>query len=192
MDTKLLCIVQGIIGIIFGSLALFLPDITLGTFIALFWVLLGAGIILSLLLATTSSDKETMFWFGVSALLLAIGVGSVFIQGVVAIIFVLIIAGVVFYSGFYAITLALAQPKTKYIVIFGMFVTDAILLCVLLWYFPALSKNLILVVLGTSSLVFGIFSVLMGWYLPNEAVMAAVAALPVKKGERSGKKPGEK
>ncbi len=175
MDTKMLCIVQGIIGIIFGSLALFLPDITLGTFIALFWVLLGAGIILSLLLATTSSDKETMFWFGVSALLLAIGVGSVFIQGVVAIIFVLIIAGVVFYSGFYAITLALAQPKTKYIVIFG-----------------TLSKNLILVVLGTSSLVFGIFSVLMGWYLPNEAVMAAVAALPVKKGERSGKKPGEK
>jgi uncharacterized membrane protein HdeD (DUF308 family) len=171
MDTKLSCLIKGAIGVIFGLLVLLIPDIIITTFYALFWGLIGLGIAAFLLLAITSKSDESLFWFGLSALLLVIGAASFFAPYLVAILFVLGIAGIAFYSGFSDITLALAHPKTKYILIPGMFVSGAILLGVLIWYFPAVSKNLVLTVLGTFSLVFGIFSILMGWYTGDEPVV---------------------
>ncbi len=171
MDTKLSCLIKGAIGVIFGVLSLLIPDITLATFYALFWGLIGLGIAAFLLLAITSKSDESMFWFGLSAILLVIGAASFFAPAIVALLFVLGIAGIAFYSGFSDITLALAHPKTKYLLIPGMFVSGAILLGVLIWYFPAISKNLVLTVLGTFSLVLGIFSILMGWFAGDEQVM---------------------
>ncbi len=168
MDTKISCIIQGAIGIIFGLLALLVPEITLATFYALFWVLLAVGIGGFLFLAITSKSDDSMFWFTLSAGLLVIGAISFFAPAIVAIIFLLLIAGVAVYSGFFDITLALARPKTKYIFIPGMFVTGGLLLGVLIWYFPEVLKNLFLAVLGTFALIFGIFSILLGWYIKDE------------------------
>jgi len=162
------CIIQGAIGIVFGLLALLVPEITLATFYALFWVLLAVGIAGFLFLAITSKSDDSMFWFTLSAGLLVIGAISFFAPAIVAIIFLLLIAGVAVYSGFFDITLALAHPKTKYILIPGMFIIGGLLLGVLIWYFPDVLKNLFLTVLGTFALIFGLFSILLGWYIKDE------------------------
>ena len=162
------CLIQGVIGIVFGLLALLVPEFTITTFYALFWVLLAVGIGGFLLLAITSRSDDSMFWFILSAVLLGIGVVSFFAHDIFANIFVLLIAGVAVYSGFYDITLALTHPKTKYILIPGMFIVGGALLGGLIWYFPGVSKYLLLTVLGTFAVVFGIFSILLGWYMQDE------------------------
>ena len=168
MDTKISCLIQGVIGIAFGLLALLAPDITLATFYALFWVLLAVGIAGFLLLAITARSGDSLFWFILSAALLVIGAVSFFAPFVVAIIFLLLIAGVAVYSGFNDITLALTHPKTKYILVPGMFIAGGVLLGILIWYFPIVLKNLFLTVLGSFALVFGLFSILLGWYVQDE------------------------
>ncbi len=168
MDTKISCLIQGVVGIAFGLLALLAPDITLATFYALFWVLLAVGIIGFLLLAITARSGDSLFWFILSAVLLVIGAVSFFAPFVVALIFLLLIAGVAIYSGFSDITLALTHPKTKYILIPGMFIIGGALLGVLIWYFPIVSKNLFLTVLGSFALVFGLFSIILGLHIKDE------------------------
>jgi uncharacterized membrane protein HdeD (DUF308 family) len=168
MDTKMSCLIQGVIGVIFGFLAIILPDITLATFYALFWVLLAVGIAGFLLLAITSKSDDSMFWFILSAVLLVIGAFSFFAPSIVAIIFLLIIGSMAVYSGFFDITLALTHPKTKYILVPGMFIAGGALVGGLIWYFPLVMNNLFLTVLGSFALVFGIFSILLGWYVKDE------------------------
>jgi uncharacterized membrane protein HdeD (DUF308 family) len=168
MDTKMSCLIQGVIGIIFGLLAILVPDITLATFYALFWLLLAVGIAGFLLLAITSTSDDSMFFFMLSAGLLIVGAVSFFAPFVVAIIFLLLIAGIAVYAGFSDITLALTHPKTKYILVPGMFIAGGVLLGGLIWYFPIVLNNLILTVLGTFALVFGLFSILLAWYVKKE------------------------
>ena len=170
MDTRLSCLVWGIIGVIFGLLALLFPDteLMLATFYAIFLVLIGLVIAVFLFLAITSTSDESMFWFGLSAGLLTLAVLSFLAQIFFAIIFLLIIAGIAFYNGFTSITLALTHPRTKYILIPGMFIAGIVLLAALLWYFPVPSKNLVIVIIGNFAFVFGLFSILMGYFMREE------------------------
>ena len=167
-DTKTSCLMRGIIGVIFGFLALMLPDITLGTFYGLFWVLIILGIALFIFLAVTAKGDESMLWFGLAAALLVIGVLSLIVAGFVAILFILIIAGIAIYNGFTDITLALEHPKTKYMLIPAMILIGFILLGALFYYFPGFTKNLFLSVVGTFAMVFGLFSIMLGFYRSDE------------------------
>jgi hypothetical protein len=155
MGTGLSCFIWGIIGVIFGLFALLFPDpeIMLVTFYGLFLVLI-----------ITSGSDESLVWFGLSAGLLTIGVLSFLVQTIVGIIFMLIVAGIAFYNGFTDITLALTNPVTRYLLIPGMFITGAAILAGLLWYIPVMSENLVIVILGTFAFVFGLFSILMGYF----------------------------
>jgi uncharacterized membrane protein HdeD (DUF308 family) len=166
MDTKLSCIVWGIIGVIFGLLALWFPDpeMMLATFYVIFLVVTGLVIAVFLFLAITSTSDESLFWFGISAGLLILAVLSFLAQKFFAIIFMLIIAGIACYNGFTDITLALTHPRTKYILIPGMFISALLLLAAFLWYSPDMSKNLIIIIIGTFAFVFGMFSILMGYF----------------------------
>jgi len=94
MDTRLSCIVWGIIGVIFGLLALLFPDpeMMLVTFYLIFLIVTGLVIAVFLLLAITSTSDESLFWFGLSAGLLILAVLSFLAQQFFAIIFLLIIA----------------------------------------------------------------------------------------------------
>jgi uncharacterized membrane protein HdeD (DUF308 family) len=169
MDTRLSCLIRGIIGVIFGLLALLFPNILLlETLYVIFWILIGLGIAGFLFLAITSRSDESLFWFSLSAGLLIIGVLSFLVQPIVAIIFLLIIAGIAFYNGFSDITLALKHPRTKYFLIPGMFVAGAALLFGLLYYFPSFLENLVIVTLGSFAFVFGLFSIVMGYYHAEE------------------------
>jgi uncharacterized membrane protein HdeD (DUF308 family) len=175
MNTSLSCIVWGIIGVIFGLLALLFPDpeMMLATFYVIFLILTGLVIAVFLFLAITSNSDESLFWFGISAVLLILAVLSFLAQQLFAIIFLLIIAGIACYNGFTDITLALTHPRTKYILIPGMFISAIILLAALLWYFPDHSKNLIIIIIGTFAFVFGLFSILMGYFQKEERYQGA-------------------
>ena len=164
MDTRLSCLIWGIIGVVFGLLALLFPEILLTTFYGMFLLLAGLAVAIFLFLAITSRGDESLFWFGLSAGLLVIIVLSFLVQFIVEIIFLFIIAGIAFYNGFNDITLALARPKTKYILIPSMFIAGSILLAGLLWYFPGLYSNIVIVVLGNFAFVFGLVSILMSVY----------------------------
>ena len=164
LDTKTSCIIRGIIGLIFGLLALFIPtEVTIG-FYGLFWVLIGIAMALFLFLAITARGDESMLWFGLSAALLIVGVISVLVAGFVAVMVILTIAAIAIINGFSDITIALEHPRTKYILIPGMIITAIIALGALFYYFPSFEKYLFLSVVGTFALVFGLFSILLGFY----------------------------
>ncbi len=167
-DKKTSCLLRGIVGVIFGFLALLLPEeVTVG-FYGLFWVLIGLGIILFLFLAITGRGDESILWFGLSAALLLIGVISFMIAGFVAVMLILTIAAIAIINGFTDITLALEHPKTKYILIPGMIIVGILLMGGLFYYFPGFEKYLFLSVVGTIALTFGVFSILLGFYKTDE------------------------
>ena len=169
MDTKLSCFIWGVTGVIFGLIALLAPNILLlETFYIIFWILIGLGIVGLLILAITSGSDESLFWFGLSAVLLIIGGLLFLVRFIVAIIFLLIIAGIAFYNGFNSITLALTHSRTKYILIPGMFIAGTALLFGLLYYFPSLLENLVIVILGSFAFIFGLFSIMMGFFQRDE------------------------
>jgi hypothetical protein len=130
----------------------------------MFLLIAGLAVAIFLFLAITSRGDESLFWFYLSAGLLIMIVLSFLVQFIVEIIFLFIIAGIAFYNGFTDITLALTRPKTKYILIPGMFIAGSILLAALLWYYPALFDNLVIVILGNFAFVFGLVSILMGLF----------------------------
>lgn len=164
MDTRLSCFLWGITGVLFGFFALLVPDpeMMVATFYGMFLVAAILAIVIFLLLAITAGSDESLFWFGLSAIFLIIAVLSFLAREIVGIIFLLIIAGIAFYNGFTDIALALTHTRTRYFLIPGMFLSGAVLLVGLLWYFPVLAQNLVIVILGTFALVFGFFSILMG------------------------------
>ena len=166
-ENKTSCLIRGIVGVLFGLLALLLPSETQATFYALFWVLIIIGIALLIFLAITAKGEESLLWFGLAAVLLVVGVLSILIAQFFALLFILLIAAVAIYNGFTDITLALTQPKTKYILIPGMILAGLALVGVLFWFYPGFSKNLFLSILGTFALVFGLFSIMLGFYKPE-------------------------
>jgi uncharacterized membrane protein HdeD (DUF308 family) len=186
MDTKLSCIVWGITGVIFGLLALLFPDseMMLTTFYVIFLLLTGLVIAVFLFLAITSASDESLFWFGLSAGLLVLAVLSFLAQQFFAIIFLLVIVGIACYNGFTDITLALTHPRTKYVLIPGMFIAGIVLLAALLWYFPERADNLVIAIIGTFAFVFGLFSILMG-YFQKEGPHQSAAGIPTDTADRN-------
>ena len=172
LDSKTSCLLRGIIGVIFGCLALLLPDgVTLG-FYGLFWILVGLVMALFLFLAITARGDDSMVWFGLSAALLLIGVISFMVSKFTAVILILLIAAIAIMDGFTDITLALEHPRTKFILIPGMIITAILVLGTLFYYFPSFEENLFLSVVGTFALVFGLFSIILGFYNTDKPVDA--------------------
>jgi uncharacterized membrane protein HdeD (DUF308 family) len=170
-DSKTSCLIRGIIGVLFGVLALVMPQVTLSTFYGFFWVLVILGIVLFLFLAITGRSEESILWFGLSAGLLVIGLLSILVQELVEYLFILFMAAVAIYNGFSDITLALDHPRTKYILIPVMIITALLLLAGLFYFYPGVVNYLFLTVVGTFALVFGLFSIILGFY--NKDVPAA-------------------
>lgn len=177
-DHKTSCLIRGIVSVIFGVLALLLPEATRNTFYALFWILILIGIAGFIFLAITAQSEESMIWFGLAAVLLVVGVVSIVFAGFIALLFILIIAAVAAYNGFSDITLALTHPKTKYVLIPAMILTACIALGALLYYFPDFWKNLLLSVVGMFALIFGLFSILFGFYNPDGEGEKAAPVIP--------------
>jgi uncharacterized membrane protein HdeD (DUF308 family) len=173
LDSKTSCLLRGIVGVIFGFMALFIPaEVTLG-FYGLFWILIGIAMALFLFLAITARGDESMLWFGLSAALLVVGAISFMVAGFVAVMLILAMAAIAIINGFTDITLALGHPRTKYILIPVMIITAILVLGALFYYFPSFEKYLFLSVVGTFALVFGLFSIILGFSTTEESARAA-------------------
>jgi hypothetical protein len=181
LDTKTSCLLRGILGVVFGFLALMLPDPVKFTFSTLFFVLIAIGMAIFLFLAITAKSDGSMLWFGLSAVLLIIAIISTFVVDIAGILLILLIAAVAIYNGFYDITLALTHPKTKYLVIPAMVLSAVALLCIFYLYFPNYRNHLDISIVGTIAFVFGIFSIGMGYYKPE---YPEVEAEPVETAKR--------
>ena len=188
MDAKLSCLLKGLIGVIFGGLALVVPGPVLALFLGIFWVLLVTGIVLCVLIAITSQAEESFFWFFCAAVLLVIGIVSTVFQNLIALVFVLAIAVLAFYAAYSGISLALTRPRSKYYLVAGAVVSSLVLLGVFVYYVPALSGSLVMTVVGTFSFVFGLFAIMMGISLkvdvaapiPPHVLIFKTCGLPVK------------
>lgn len=167
LDIKTSCLVRGIVGVIFGFLALMIPEQVQDTFAGIFLILIGLAIALLLFLAITSKGDESMLWFGLSAVLVVIAILSLAFADFVGLLFILIIAGLAAYNGFYDITMAMTHPKTKFILIPLMILSGVALLCFFWLYFPNFHSNIVFSIVGTLALVFGLFSIGMGYYKPE-------------------------
>lgn len=163
LDSKTSCLLRGIVGVIFGLLALLLPNALRSAFYYFFWALIVLGMVFFVFLAITGRGEESMLWFGMAAALLVAGLLSIMFAELVEYLFILLIAAIAIYNGFTDITYALEHPKTKFILIPGMIITAIVVLVILLYYFPALFVQLFLSVLGTFALVFGVFSLALGF-----------------------------
>jgi hypothetical protein len=173
LDSKTSCLLRGIVGVIFGFLALLIPEEVKLGFYGLFWILIGLAMAFFLFLAITARGDESMLWFGLSAALLVTGVISIYVTEFVAVILILTIAAIAIINGFTDITLALEHPRTKYLLIPGMIITAILVLGLLFYYFPSFEKNLFLSVVGTFAMVFGLFSIILGFYTTDESANAA-------------------
>jgi uncharacterized membrane protein HdeD (DUF308 family) len=169
MDAKLSCLLKGLIGVIFGGLALVVPGPVLSVFLGIFWILLVTGIVLCGLIAITSHADESFFWFFCAAVLLVIGIASTVFQNIIALLFLLAIAVLAFYAAYSGISLALTRPRSKYYLVAGVIVSSLILLGIFIRYVPAMSETLIMTVVGTFSFVFGLFAILMGFSMKEDA-----------------------
>lgn len=162
MDAKLSCLIYGLVGVIFGGLALTVPDSVLYLFIRVFWLLIILGIVMCVLIAISSSPEESFFWFLCSAALLVVGIVSAFFPNTLALIFVLVVAVLAFYAGYSGGSVALTKPHSKYILIASVIIASIILMYLFVSYIPAMGKEMVMTVVGTFALVLGVFAVVMG------------------------------
>jgi uncharacterized membrane protein HdeD (DUF308 family) len=188
MDAKLSCLLKGLIGVIFGGLALVVPGPVLEFFTGIFWVLLVTGIVFCVLIAITSHAEESFFWFLCSAGLLVIGIIEMLFPNFLSLIFILAVAVLAFYAGYSGISFALTRPRSKYYLVTGVIVSSVILLYIFIRFVPAMSDILIMTVVGTFSFVLGLFAIFMGLTVkegeaapvPAHVLFLKKCGLPVK------------
>jgi uncharacterized membrane protein HdeD (DUF308 family) len=178
MDAKVSCLVQGLISVIFGGLALIVPDPLLGLFLRIFWFLVIAGIVIFGFLAITSPGEESFFWFILSFGLIIIGIGSVVFSALTRIVFVLAIAVLALYIGYTGIAVALTRPRSKYFLLASVIVSVFVLLVIFFSYVPLLGTNPVMTVVGTILLVFGFFTLLLGLHMKEGTDLPAPPDLP--------------
>jgi hypothetical protein len=162
MDAKLSCLLKGLIGVIFGGLALVVPGSVLEFFKGIFWILLLTGIVFCVLIAITSVAEESFIWFLGSAGLIVIGIIEMLFPNSLSLIFVLVVAVLAFYAGYSGISFALTRLRSKYYLVTGVIVSSLILLYIFIRFVPAMSAVIIMTIVGTFSFVLGLFAIFMG------------------------------
>jgi uncharacterized membrane protein HdeD (DUF308 family) len=187
MDAKLSCLVKGLISVIFGGLALIVPDPLMELFLRIFWFLVIAGIIVFGFLAITSPGEESFFWFMFSFALIVVGIGSVVFSDLARIIFLLAIAVLALYSGYTGIAVALTRPGEKYFLVGGIVVAVIVLLALFFGYVQPLRQNPVMTVIGTILLVFGFFVVILSLRMKKGENIPAPPNLPHFIGHMSSK-----
>jgi uncharacterized membrane protein HdeD (DUF308 family) len=188
MDAKLSCLLKGLIGVIFGGLALVVPESVLVVFKGIFWVLLVTGIVFCVLIAITSVTEESFFWFLCSAGLIVVGIIEMLFPNFISLIFILAVAVLAFYAGYSGISFALIRPRSKYYLVTGVIVSSIILLYIFIGFVPAMSNHIIMTVVGTFSFVLGLFAIAMGLIVkegeaapvPPHVLFLKTCGLPVK------------
>jgi len=167
MDAKTSCLLKGLAGVLFGGLALVVPGPLLSFFSEIILILLVIGMVLCVLIAISSSAEESFFWFMCAVGLLIVGIVDLLFPDSVSLIFALAIAGLAFYAGYTGVACALTRPHVKWYLVGSVAAASLILLFVFLTYYPLMHVHLVMTVVGTISLVLGLFAILMGVTVKN-------------------------
>jgi uncharacterized membrane protein HdeD (DUF308 family) len=167
MDAKTSCLLKGLAGVIFGGLALVVPGPLLAFFTGIILILLITGMVLSILIAISSSAEESFFWFLCAVGLLIVGIVDLLFPDSVSLIFALAIAGLAFYAGYTGVAFALTRPQTKWYLVGSVAAASVILFSVFLMYVPSMQSHLVMTVVGTIALVLGLFAILTGITVKN-------------------------
>jgi len=155
-------ILKGILGIIFGIMIVLFPGFTLGTFFTIFGLFIIAAGILAFSFAVTSHPKDTSVWFWLSLCILAVGLLSLVIPGVVAFAFALIIAGWAFVTGIFDLQRFISGTRYYYYLFLSMLGTGTLLLVAVYCLVPASRVRYLETIFGVFAFVFGIFSLAIG------------------------------
>jgi uncharacterized membrane protein HdeD (DUF308 family) len=155
-------ILKGVLGIIFGTIAVAIPGFTLGTLFTIFGLFIIAAGIIAFLFAVTSHPKDSSLWFWVSLGILALGLLSVVFSQAIAFSFAIIITGWALVTGISDLERCITGHRYYYYLFGGMSCTFIALLFTLLYFVPALRADYLMTTFGTFAFVFGIFSLVIG------------------------------
>jgi uncharacterized membrane protein HdeD (DUF308 family) len=155
-------ILKGILGIIFGIIAVAIPGFTLGTLFTIFGLFIIAAGIIAFLFAVTSHDKDSSPWFWISLGILALGLLSVLFPEVIAFSFAIIIAGWALVTGIFDLERCITGSRYYYYLFGGMTGTFIVLLLALFYFIPVLREDYLMTTFGTFAFVFGVFSLVIG------------------------------
>jgi len=155
-------ILKGILGIIFGIIAVAIPGFTLGTLFTIFGLFIIAAGIIAFLFAVTSHPKDSSPWFWISLGILALGLLSVLFPEVIAFSFAIIIAGWALVTGIFDLERCITGSRYYYYLFGGMTGTFIVLLLALFYFIPAWRENYLMTTFGTFAFVFGVFSLVIG------------------------------
>ena len=155
-------ILKGILGIIFGIIAVALPGFALGALFTIFGLFIIAAGIIAFLFAVTSHDKDSSLWFWFSLGILALGLLSVLFPEVIAFSFAIIIAGWALITGIVDLERCITGSRYYYYLFGGMTGTFIVLLLALFYFIPAWRENYLMTTFGTFAFVFGVFSLVIG------------------------------
>ena len=155
-------ILKGILGIIFGIIAVAIPGFTLGTLFTIFGLFIIAAGIIAFLFAVTSHPKDSSPWFWISLGILALGLLSVIFPEVIAFSFAIIIAGWALVTGIFDLERCITGSRYYYYLFGGMTGTFIVLLLALFYFIPAWRENYLMTTFGTFAFVFGVFSLVIG------------------------------
>jgi uncharacterized membrane protein HdeD (DUF308 family) len=160
-------ILKGILGIIFGFIAIAIPGFTLGTFFTIFRLFIIAAGLIAFLFAVTSHPKDTSLWFWLSLGILALGLLSVIFPKIIAFSFAVIIAGWALVTGIFDLERCITGSRYYYYLFGGMSAAFILLLFAILYFVPALRGHYLMITFGVFALVFGIFSLVIGEMIIN-------------------------
>ena len=155
-------ILKGILGIIFGIIAVAIPGFTLGTLFTIFGLFIIAAGIIAFLFAVTSHPNDSSPWFWISLGILALGLLSVLFPEVIAFTFAIIIAGWALVTGIFDLERCITGSRYYYYLFGGMTGTFIVLLLALFYCIPVLREHYLMTTFGTFAFVFGVFSLVIG------------------------------
>ncbi|WAC05920.1 MAG: DUF308 domain-containing protein [Methanoregula sp.] len=167
-------ILKGIIGIIFGIIAVAIPGFTLGTLFTIFGLFIIAAGIIAFLFAVTSHPKDSSLWFWLSLGILALGLLSVLFPEMIALSFAIIIAGWALITGIFDLEHCITGRRYFYYLFGGMSGTFIALLVALLYFVPALRADYLMTTFGVFVFVFGIFSLVIGMMIIKGKMQDAI------------------
>ena len=160
-------LVRGIVALVIGLLAIFLPKLTLQTIIIVMGIMLLIGAVLFIILAIRSEiKKEKNVLFIQSAVNLALGLLFVFFPGPIVSIFVILLGIILLILGVLLLINLYSFRKVTRIPFFALAISVLVIIAgIVLLFNPFETAQAILIFLGIILIVYAIGEFYTAWIL---------------------------
>lgn len=160
-------LIRGIIALVIGLLAIFLPKLTLQTIIIVMGIILLIGAVLCIILAIRSEiKKDKNVLFIQSAVNLALGLLFVFFPGPIVNIFVILLGIMLLILGVFSLINLYSFRKITRIPFFALAISVLVIIAgIVLLFNPFETAHAILIFLGIVLIVYAIGEFYSSWVL---------------------------